>query len=307
MFEHPLEYFTVATGAAANALALAHLCPNFGQIICDQFSHIVVNEAAAPEFFCGGARLHGVRTAGKVTLQGLEEAIENAQAMGVHGTRPHVISVTQPTERGLIYRAHELERISAFAKENHLAVHMDGARFANAVAALGVAPADLTWRVGVDVLCLGGTKNGCLAAEMIIFFDKQKAEEFNSRRKQAGQLFSKSRFFAAQFLAYFKEGLWLQNAAHANASAQHFAQGVERLKAKDISVPYPVETNQVFVTLPKDLVDTLHGEGYAFFPWAPYSDPPQDHLYRFIMSYNSREEDIAACLKTISRYFEKRV
>jgi len=222
LFEHAVEVFPVATGTAANALALATLVPSWGVIYCHEAAHIQVDECGAPEFFAGGAKL--LPLAGddaKLRPEVVERAI-GGQGV-VHHAQPAAISISEATEAGTLYRPEEIAALGALARRHGLALHMDGARFANAVAALGCSPAELSWRAGVDALSFGATKNGALAAEAVIFFDPAKVKGFAYRRKRGGHLLSKMRFLSAQLEAYLADDLWLANARHANAMAARLA------------------------------------------------------------------------------------
>ena len=264
LFEHEVAVFPVATGTAANALALACLTPVYGAIYCHEEAHIATDECGAPEFFTGGAKLvvcpgeHG-----KLTPEVLKPRLAGAGV--VHNVQPAAISITQETEAGTIYRLADIAALSALARRHGLALHMDGARFANAVASLGCAPADLTWRAGVDALSFGATKNGALAAEAVVFFDPKRAASFAYRRKRAGHLVSKQRFVAAQLEAYLAGDLWLRNARHANAMAARLGGGLAALPGTRLL--HPIEGNEVFVELGERAIECLAGAGFGFYRW----------------------------------------
>jgi len=216
VFEREVSIFPVATGTAANALALAQLSPPFGGIYCHEGAHIVTDECGAPELFTGGAKLLGLPSpSGKIGPDAIDASVALANDMGVHHVKPSAVSVTQATELGTVYALGELEAVTAAAKRHGLAVHMDGARFANALVHLGCSPAEATWKAGIDVLSFGASKNGALAAEAVVFFDPRRAEDFERRRKQAGHLWSKLRYLSCQLVAYLENDLWLQNARQA--------------------------------------------------------------------------------------------
>ena len=242
LFGTEVRAFAVATGTAANALSLATLSPPYGAIFAHQKAHIATDECGAPGFFTGGAQLmllpgeHG-RLAPQTVVAAL------AAPQDVHTVQPAAVSLTQPTEFGTVYRPAELAQIASAAHARGVKVHMDGARFANAVAFLGCHPADITWRVGVDVLSFGATKNGALGAEAVVFFDAGLVRDFELRRKRAGQLFSKSRYLAAQLLAYLDNGLWRRNAERTNRLAQEIG------RAAGTALLHPVEANEVFLAL----------------------------------------------------------
>src|SRR5713101_5005044 len=272
MFEIDCEVFLVFNGTAANALALAQLCQPFHSVICHEHAHIQTDECGAPEFFTGGSKLllvggaHGSRqrvrpVADKIDIGEAEAII--ARQPELHSHRPRAISITQSTEFGTVYTRDEVAVVTEFARRREMFVHMDGARFANAVASLNCAPKQITWQIGVDVLCFGGTKNGVAAGELVVFFKKELAREFDYRVKQAGQLASKMRFLAAPWTGLLTDGVWLKNAEHSNNLAQMLA---ERLRAEaKIDIVFPVEANAVFLRMNEHLVRELHGRNWHFY------------------------------------------
>jgi threonine aldolase len=265
IFEHDVAVFPVATGSAANALAVATLTPPWGAVYCHHDAHIAVDEANAPEFYSGGAKLQ--------TLDGshgkLDPAILDALLPGnlgdVHHAQPSAISISQASEAGTVYRPDEIAALAGIAHRHGLGVHMDGARLANALDSLGASPADVTWRAGIDVLSFGATKNGALAAEAIVFFDRSKARDLPFRRKRGGHLISKMRFVSAQLEAYLADELWLHNAAHANAAAARLAVGLAGLPG--IALRHPVEANELFVEMPESVITGLLDRGFNFYRW----------------------------------------
>lgn len=264
VFEHDVAIFPVATGTAANALALAALTPPWGVVYCHEAAHVLVDECGAPEFFSGGAKLVGIAgAAGKITPEAVAARLKTGGS--VHHAPAAAISLSQSTEAGTVYTAAEIAALGTLARRHGLGLHLDGARFANAVAALGCAPADLTWRAGVDVLSFGATKNGALAAEAVVFFDPQKAADFAFRRKRGGHLLSKMRFLSVQLEAYLAADLWLRNARHANAMAARLGLGLERLAGARLR--YPVAANAVFVDLPEQAIRALAAAGFGFYRW----------------------------------------
>jgi threonine aldolase len=291
VFEHEVAVFPVATGTAANALALACLTPPFGAIYCHEDAHIATDECGAPEFFTGGAKLvtcpgeHG-----KLAPETLAGRIAGAGV--VHNVQPAVVSITQETEAGTVYRADEIAALSALARRHGLALHMDGARFANAVASLGCAPADITWRAGVDALSFGATKNGALAAEAVLFFAPAKAEAFGFRRKRAGHLVSKQRFIAAQLEAYLTDDLWLRNARRANAMAARLGSGLAQLAGAQLL--HPVDGNEVFVELTETAIERLAAAGFAFYRWG---DAP---VLRLVTAFDTAAAAVEAFLRIAS-------
>jgi threonine aldolase len=258
IFERQVEVFPVLTGTASNALALAALTPVYGKIYCHELSHINTDECGAPELFTGGAKLIPMRGAnGRIVAGDLARTISGRG--NIHVPQPAVVSITQACETGTVYQTSEIAEIAEVAHEHNLKVHMDGARFANAVSTLGVTPADITWKSGVDVLSFGGTKNGCLAAEAIIFFKPKMAAKFAYSHKRSGQLISKMRFVSSQLLAYLSDDLWLHNAHVANEMAQKLSHGLSA--HSEIELAYPTESNEVFVKAPQYLINGMRAKG----------------------------------------------
>lgn len=261
-FETECDVFLMFNGTAANALALAAICRNTDAIVCHALAHINVDECGAPEFMSGGAKLLTIDLPhAKLTPDAVGAAAVTPHAE--HSSRPRALALTQATELGTVYAEAEVGALCEVAHRRGMRVQMDGARFANAVASLGCSPADISWRAGVDVLCLGGTKNGLPAGEAIVFFDRSLADEFARRRKQAGQLASKMRFLAAPWVGILEDGAWLRHAAHANAMAQRLRQGLATMPQARLLAP--VDANGVFVDLPKPAIDALHGLGWHFY------------------------------------------
>ena len=286
VFETPVAVFPVVTGSAANGLALAALSPPHGAIYAHQESHINTDECGAPEFFTHGAKLVALPgNDGKIDPGALAHALAHSGRGMVHYVQPAALSLTQTTEAGTAYGLGEIAALAAVARADGLGVHMDGARFANAVAATGASPADLSWRAGVDVLCLGATKNGAVAAEAVIFFDPGKTGDFGFRRKRGGHLLSKLRFLSAQLEAYVADWLWLRNAAHANAMARRLAAGLMASGAQPV---FPVEANEVFLHLDPARQRALEAAGAVFYPW-PRLGPD---VARFVTSFETRAEDV---------------
>ena len=283
IFETDCEVFLVFNGTAANALALAHLCRSFHAVLCHEYAHSQTDECGAPEFFSGGAKLIPTPGAnGKLDLNNVEAKM--LRHPDVHSSKPRVISVTQATEFGTVYQRDEIEKITEFARARSLLVHMDGARFANAITALDCAPKSITWEAGVDVLCFGGTKNGTAAGELVVFFKKELAHEFDYRAKQAGQLASKMRFLAAPWAGILGGNAWLDNARHANKCAKSLAQ---KLSAVLGSEPvFPCEANAVFYRMPDPLVRRLQERGWRFYKFI------EPDVYRLMCSWAITEEDI---------------
>jgi threonine aldolase len=294
LFEHELAVFPVATGSAANALALAHLTPGWGSVLCHEGAHIATDECGAPEFFTGGAKLAGLPGADGKLSAAVVAAYLARDSRGVHHVQPAAISLTQSTEAGTCYSAAEIGAITSIARAHGLKTHMDGARFANAVAALGRTPAEITWKAGVDVLSFGLTKNGAISAEAIVFFDPAMAETFGYRRKRGGHLFSKMRFVSAQFEALLKGGLWLALAGTANAMAARLAAGLSALP--DVSLVYPVQANEVFVAMPEARLAALERAGYRFYRW----DAPVGGAIRLVTAFDTDVGAVDAFIETVA-------
>jgi len=286
-FERAVEIFPVATGTAANALSLAALAPGYGAIYAHPLAHIAQDEANAPEFFTGGAKLVAVPGVhGRIDAGQLRRQIADATPHGVHNAQPAAVSISQTTELGASYTPEAVAAIAAIAHDAGLALHMDGARLANALVHLGVTPADLTWRAGVDILSFGATKNGALGAEAIVVFDPARARALPFLRKRAGHLLSKQRFAAAQFEAYLAGELWRRNAAHANAMAAHLAKGLAEIPG--VRLPHPVEGNALFPVLPARVAEALAQAGFLFRPWGDQASG----MVRLIASFDTGVADI---------------
>lgn len=287
LFETDVAVLWVPTGTAANCLALTALCPPYGGVVCHREAHIQADEAGAPEFFTHGAKLLLAEGPGaKLTPDAIRAVIDPIKP-GVHWVQPHAISITNATEYGLVYTPAEVAAIGGLARERGLGLHMDGARFANAVAHLGCAPADVTWRAGVDALSFGFIKNGGMGAEALVFFDPAHAEAARIRRKRAGHLQSKGRFLAAQLLAMLDDDLWLRNARAANAGAALLAA------AAGDRLVYPVESNGAFVRLTPDEAASLRAQGFDFYDWGPGEA-------RLMVSWDQREADVAPLAQAIA-------
>ena len=294
IFETPVTVFPVTTGTAANALALSTLTPAFGKIFCHELAHINTDECGAPELFTGGAKLIDMPGAnGRITAQALEETIYGAG--NVHHAQPASVSITQACESGTVYSIEEIEAIAAVAHSHNLSMHMDGARFANALVTLGVTPAQMTWQAGIDVLSFGGTKNGCLTAEAVVFFKPELVGDFPFLQKRAGQLLSKSRFISSQFAGYLADDVWMRNARQANAMAQRLSKGLADLPGLELA--YPTQSNEVFVVMPAALIDRLSATGLAI------NDEELDgKAVRFVAAWNTTESEVDALLAVLSEH-----
>ena len=289
-FGREVRAFAVGTGTAANALSLATVSPPYGAIFAHQKAHIATDECGAPGFFTGGAQLMLLPGEhGRLAPETFAAAL--AAPQDVHTVQPAAVSLTQPTEFGTVYRPAELAQIAATAHARGLKVHMDGARFANAVAFLDCHPADITWRVGVDVLSFGATKNGALGAEAVVFFDAGLVRDFELRRKRAGQLFSKSRYLAAQLLAYIDGGLWRRNAERTNRLAQEIG------RAAGTALLHPVEANEVFLALGVELRQALRAAGFEFYD----SGVESAGEARFVVSWDQPPGDVPALCAALAR------
>jgi threonine aldolase len=298
LFDRKVAVFPVATGTAANALALATLAPHYGAIYCHENAHINVDECGAPEFFTGAKLVALKGTQAKLTVEAIKSRLVYHQKGDVHHTQPAAISITQATELGTCYTPAEVEALGTFAKAHAMALHMDGARFANAIAYLGCKPADITWKAGVDALSFGFTKNGALAAEAVVFFDPARAADFAYRRKRAGHLVSKMRFISAQIEAMLDGGLWLKLAVHANAMAQALSKGLSAIPG--FTIDHPVEANEVFARLPsRAALTALESTGAKFYEW----DPPIDGRpqIRLVCSFATTKTEIANFLEAARR------
>ena len=284
IFETDCDVYFVFTGTAANALALAQVCKSFHSIICHQHSHIQTDECGAPEFFTGGSKLLLVRGAdGKIDIDQVEALL--ARHNELHSHKPGAISISQATEFGTVYTSDQIAAIGDLARTHRLFLHMDGARFANAIASLNCAPKAITWEAGVDVLCFGGTKNGAAAGELVIFFDKDFSREFDYRTKQAGHLGSKMRFLAAPWLGLLTGDVWLRNAQHANDAARRLADRLE--KEAGIQSVFSVEANAMFVSMRERLVKGLQAHGWRFYKFI------EPDVYRLMCSWATTERDIS--------------
>lgn len=296
LFEREVAMFLVPTGTAANALALAQLTPPWGAVLCHAESHIATDECGATEFYGGGVKLIALAGEGcKIAPATLEAALDRGPWGGPHHVTAAALSLSQATEAGTIYRAAEIRRLAEIAHGRGLVVHLDGARFANALVRTNVTPAELTWRAGIDVLSFGATKGGALGAEAVIFFDPARARGMQERRKRGGHLLSKHRFLAAQLDAYLADDLWLDLARHANRMADRLAEG---LAAAGIKPVWPVEANEVFVPLSAQADRRLKAAGAMYYPWSTASLPlglaiPQDAtVVRLVTSFLTAEADV---------------
>ncbi|MCP5230118.1 low specificity L-threonine aldolase [Accumulibacter sp.] len=295
VFETDCDVYFVFNGTAANSLALAALCQSYHSVICHQLAHVETDECGAPQFFSNGARLLAVAGEhGKLTPAAITDVV--TRRSDIHYPKPKVVTLTQASEVGTVYRPDELRSITGTARELGLRVHMDGARFANAVAALGIAPADLTWRAGVDVLCFGGTKMGLPVGEAVVFFDRRLADDFAYRCKQAGQLASKMRFLSAPWLGILEKDAWLRHAAHANAMARRLARGLADVAG--LQMLFPVDANGVFVHLPALVEQGLRARGWLFYTFIGAGGA------RFMCAWDTAPETVDRLLEDVRELSE---
>jgi threonine aldolase len=294
VFETDLVAYPVATGTAANALALSVITPSYGSIICAQDAHINTDECGAPEFYTAGAKLIGLpSTDGKMSVDLLEKTIAQKRTEGLQTAQPHAVSITQSTEWGVVYDTAHITAISGIAAANDISLHMDGARFANGLVRLGCSPAEMTWKAGVDALSFGATKNGAMAAEMVIIFDRGRTGGLAARHKRAGHLWSKARFLSAQLIAYLENDLWLRNAATSNAMAQRLARGLSGIAG--VHLIHPVQANQVFATMPQAAIDAITTARFRFAQWTR-GPLGEGALLRFVTSYSTTQSAVDALI-----------
>jgi threonine aldolase len=289
-FETDCDVFFVFNGTAANALALSALCQSYHAVVIHQDAHAEVDECNAPQFFSGGVRLIAAPgDDGKMDLKTIERIVTERD--DVHFPKPKAVSLTLPTEHGTLYKTDEIAAIAELAKRHHLKLHVDGARFANALAATGKTPAELSWKAGVDVLCCGGTKNGMGLGEAIVFFDKSLSTEFEYRVKQAGQLASKMRYLSAPWVAMLKDGAWVRQANYANACAQRLAARLREIPG--VKIGFPVEVNQVFAEMPEKMHKELEAAGWHYYRFfGGYA--------RLMCSWATTDEDIDTLVRDVA-------
>jgi threonine aldolase len=301
LFEREVAVFLVPTGTAANALSLGALCPPYGSVLAHEEAHVIGDEYGAPEFFTQGARLVGIGgIGGKLTPDAVAATLARLAASGPRVAVPSALSITQATECGTLYSPAEVAALGSIAKEGGLAVHMDGARFANAVAALGCTPAEVTWKAGVDILSFGGSKNGALMAEAVVVFDEARADDVDWRRRRGGHVLSKARLISSQFMALVTDGHWLELAGHANAMAARLAVG---LAAAGHRIPWPTQANEVFPILPRTSVARLKAAGADFYEWTSTSlaasdQPASDEtMVRLVASFATTTGEVERFLE----------
>ncbi len=297
IFEKPVKAFLVVNGTGANSLALSTIAPPHGGIFCHEGSHISTDECNCPELFTGGAKLLTLSGAGAKITPEIIAARLKTFVHGEHGPKPTALSITNATEMGTVYSPAEIGALAAAVKPLAMKMHMDGARFANALVSLGCTPAEMTWKAGIDVLSFGGTKNGGMLLEAVVFFDHALAEDFLYRRKRAGQLVSKGRYLSAQMLAYLQDDVWLENARRANALAQHLAKGISQ--SKRMRVTQEVQANEVFAVMPKTSFAALETAGAHYYEW-PVDGLGDDEVHcRFVLSFATPQDHVDQFLKLV--------
>ncbi|MEC5289342.1 low specificity L-threonine aldolase [Aurantimonas sp. C2-6-R+9] len=296
IFEREVAVFFVGTGTAANSLAFAAVNRPGGVVLCHREAHVIEDECGAPEFFTHGARLAPIDGAdGKIDPLNLQREIARFKPDFVHAGQPMAVTISQPGEAGTLYSGDEIETIARIAHARGLTLHMDGARFANGLVATGLTPAEMTWKRGVDILSFGATKNGCWCAEAVVFFDPDKARQFPYIRKRGAQLFSKTRFVAAQFMAYLEDDLWLDLAGHANRMADRLRAGIDA--SPHARQAWETHTNESFAILDSGLAETLRGKGAVFYDWNPPHGVhdlvgDDETLVRLVTSWSTAEAEI---------------
>ena len=301
VFEKEIRVFWVTTGTAANGLSLSAITPPYGAVLCHSEAHIIGDECNSAEFFTAGAKIIGLQGPdGKITAAMLEKCLKGF-IRGERDPKPKAVSITNATELGTVYSVAETLAISRLIKPRGMKLHMDGSRFANAVAGLGCSPAELTWKAGIDLMSFGATKNGALLLDAVIFFDLQVAEDFAHRRVRAGQQVSKARYLGAQMAAYLQDGLWLDNARRANALARKLAEGLRQ--SSTVRVAHPVEANMVYAIMPRGLYDQLIASGIKFYPKMANELIGQikdnEIVVRLVLSFATPEDDVDRLLELV--------
>ena len=295
LFETNCEVFFVFNGTAANSLSLASMCQSYHSILCHETAHVEADECGAPEFFSNGTKVLLLSGAnGKIDPAGIERMVK--RRTDIHYPKPRAVSLTQATELGTVYSVEEVKAIWSKAKQHGLKLHMDGARFANAVASMGVAPKEITWQAGVDVLCFGGTKNGTLVGDAVVFFNLELAREFDYRCKQAGQLASKMRFVSAPWVGMLQAGAWLRHAEHANRMAAYLESKLRPLPA--VKILFPRQANAVFAELPQPVIAGLRERGWRFYTFIGQGG------CRLMCAWDTTEADVDAFVADLQAHLQ---
>lgn len=297
LFECDVAVFLVSTGTAANVLSISVMTPPWGSVLCHSESHLLKDESTAPEFYTGGARFVGIDGAhAKIDPVQLKKIVSQ-KGGDVHTSQPSALSISQVTEVGSVYSLEEIRAITKIAKEANLPVHMDGARFANALVALGCTPAQMTWQAGVDIVSFGATKNGVMAAEAIVVFNPELAQSLGFRRKRGGHLHSKMRLLSSQMKAYLTDDLWRHNATHANAMMALLQDGLKTIPS--IKINTPAQANMLFCTFPEGMADYLLAEGFAF-----YGGRWEEGVVRLVTSFRTPKAGVEAFISSARRYHD---
>ena len=292
LFEAWCEVLTLTTGTAANSIAMTLSCPPYGSILCHEHSHLNADECGAPEFFTAGAKLIPMPgDHGKIDLDYLDQYLAGTGTHGEHECLPSVISITQCTESGTVYSLDEIKKLKAIKEKYHLALHMDGARFANAISSLKCSPAEMTWKAGIDMLSFGATKNGAMVAEALLVFNPKMTQQIKRLRKRSGHLISKMRYISAQLCCYVEDDLWLDLATHANQMTQQFYQATKNT----IEFIHPVEANEAFCRLPIPVIKALQSAGFEFHVW-----PGSDDVIRLVFSHATETNQVSQLIEAIN-------
>ena len=295
-FEKQVEIRYVSSGTASNSISLSTICPPYGGIICSSDSHLDGDECGAPEFFTGGAKLIKIHTSnGIISPQKLKNKINSFGLHGIHEVKLSVLDITQISELGTIYTIDKLKELTDIAHKNNLLIHMDGARFANACASLNCKPSEISWKSGIDIMSLGATKNGAMACELIVIFNKDITDDIDRRQKRAGHLWSKNRYMSAQIIKWIEDDRWFKAAKKAN----NFAKQIHDILSsnKNIKIPFAVEGNMVFAEISANLQKYLLENKVKFNKW-----PKGKNLTRFVASWDTKESEINNFKKVIKSY-----
>lgn len=298
LFECELDVFLVSTGTAANVLSVSAMTPPWGSVLCHTESHLLNDESSAPEFYTGGARFVGIEGVDAKIDPVLLKKVVNQKVGDVHSCQPSAVSISQVTEVGSVYSLEEIREITSVAKAAAIPVHMDGARFSNALVALGCSPAEMTWKAGIDIVSFGATKNGTMASEAIVVFNKSLSKELGFRRKRGGHLHSKMRLLSSQMIAYLTDDLWRKNATHANAMMALLQDGLKAVPGVVINTP--AQANMLFCTLPEGMAEHLLADGFAF-----HGDRWEERVVRLVTSFRTPREGIEAFIDSANAFAKR--